>query len=261
MTTPALHVVRKGQGDPVLLLHSGGMSSRQWRRLQDRLAVSYEVLAPDFLGSGANPPWPAGTPFHFQQDVDAVRALVEPLDRPFHVVGHSYGGLVALTLARQLPERIRSVAVYDPVAFGVIRDAQDAEGLADLARSDQLRDPASGGTEAWMEQFIDYWSGPGAFQSFPPESRAAFVRVAPKVFLEVASLATDPTRLADYAALTAPVLLLAGETSPPAARRVTALLEGALPRVRRVVVEGAGHMGPITHGERVAELIEQHIGA
>ncbi len=255
----SLHLVRKGQGPAVVLLHSGGMSARQWRRLQDRLAPRFDVLAPDFLGSGDNPPWPAGEPFHFHQDVAQVEALLDALGAPAHLVGHSYGGLVALTVARRAPQRVRSLAVYDPVAFAVLEGDDAADVRADRAAADLLRDAADGGSATWMGAFIDYWSGAGTWGALPDESRAAFERVAPKVYLEVQSLLTDRTPLDAYRGLDLPALLLSGERTPRAAQRVTELLVSALPRATRAVIPGAGHMGPITHGEAVGAAIERHL--
>ena len=65
----ALHVTIRGEGETVLLLHSGGMSSRQWRRLSDRLSSSFRVVAPDFPGSGSNPLWPDDRPFDLSLDL------------------------------------------------------------------------------------------------------------------------------------------------------------------------------------------------
>lgn len=259
-----LHVDERGAGTPVVLLHSGGMSSRQWRSLAERLAPTHRVLAPDFLGSGKNPPWPDEVPFHFDLDVAAVARVLDGLDQPAHLVGHSYGGLVALTVARRHGVRVRSLAVYDPVAFGVLRDPPDAEGLADLARAEAqpvFTDESRGGGEEWMEAFVDYWNGPGAWRSLPATSREQFVRVGRKVFREVMSLMADRTGAAAYAGVTAPALVLGGERSPAAARRVTEVLAATLPGARREVIAGAGHMGPLTHGAAVDALIAAHIDA
>ncbi|MDB4932995.1 MAG: alpha/beta superfamily hydrolase [Myxococcaceae bacterium] len=257
-----LHVDERGAGTPVVLLHSGGMSSRQWRSLAEGLAASHRVLAPDFLGSGKNPPWPDEVAFDFALDVAAVGRLFDRFEGPAHVVGHSYGGLVALTLARARPDRVRSLAVYDPVAFGVLYEPADGSGLADLARAGSdpvFTDEARGGSEEWMQTFVDYWNGPGAWRALPATSREQFLRVGRKVFREVTSLMNDRTGAAAYGAVTAPTLLLSGERSPLAARRVTEVLAGALPNARREVVAGAGHMGPLTHAAAVEPLIARHI--
>src|SRR6185295_2306168 len=77
---------------PVVLLHSGGFTSRQWRRLRERLTPRFDFAAPDFLGYGSRGPWSDGEPFHFHRDVELVESLMR---EPAHLVGHSYGGLIA----------------------------------------------------------------------------------------------------------------------------------------------------------------------
>lgn len=258
----SLHVEVAGAGTPVLLLHSGGMSSRQWRKLAEGLASSYQAVSPDFLGSGDNPLWPEGEPFDFHQDVDAVAEIVRRLGGAFHVVGHSYGGLVALTLARQMPESVLSLAVYDPVAFGVLYDPPDAEGLADVTSGDTdavFSDPAYAGSAAWLELFVDYWNGKGAWQTLHPGFRDGFLRVGYKIWAEVQSLLQDRTPASAYAVIHAPALLLHGERSPVAARHVVARLADAMPNARLQALAGAGHMGPITHLAQVNDAIARHI--
>ncbi len=270
MLVSGLHVVVRGAGAPVVLLHSGGMSSRQWRKLMDALASaspSWRALAPDLLGSGDNPPWPDDAPFEHALDVAAVLAVVAAEGRPVDLVGHSYGGLVALTLAREHPELVRSMVLYDPVAFGVLHSADrataaDAEALADLARvaaDPAFVDPALGGTDAWMLAFVDYWNGAGTWRATPAAGREAFLRVGKKVSYEVRSIMADRTPREAYAGITAPTLLLSGEHTPLAARQVTRVLCDALPHAQRREVPGAGHMGPITHAELVNRWILEHL--
>jgi pimeloyl-ACP methyl ester carboxylesterase len=240
------------------------MSSRQWKALSDALAGAYEVTAPDLLGSGKNPRWPDDAPFHFNMDVDDLVARLERIGRPAHIVGHSYGGLVGLAIARKYPQMVRSLAVYDPVAFGVIHDPPDAEALADLDRAAQnpvFSDDARGGGAAWFEAFVDYWNGPGAFRALPPATRDAFLAVGRIVYLEVRSLMDDRTPASAYAGFDRSVLVLSGEKSPPAARRVSERLAATMPGARLATVAGAGHMGPITHSEEVNRRILEHLRA
>lgn len=238
------------------------MSSRQWSRLSEMLGATHRVLAPDLIGSGANPPWPDDEPFDLLQDVEVLESLIDQLGGAAHLVGHSYGGLLALTVARRAPSRVRSLAVYDPVAFGVLYEPEDAEGLADLARAAShpvFTDYERGGSDAWFEAFIDYWNGPGAWRGMAEAGRASFLRVGRKVFYEVWSLMHDRTPASAYAGIEAPALLLGGAGSPAAARRVVQVLSPALPDSRLQMIAGAGHMGPLTHGPIVNEAIAAHI--
>jgi len=248
--------------EAVVLLHSSGMSARQWGRLSSLLDPVHQVEAPDFLGSGDNPPWPDDRAFHLEMDIDLIEKRVRARGRPAHLVGHSYGGLIALLLAVRSPDLVRSLAVYDPVAFGVLHDAGDREGLADLMRVGAhplFLDDASGGGDAWFEVFVDYWNGPGAWRGMSANGRESFLRVGRKVYYEVRSLSKDRTPRAAYSGVKAPALLLGGARSPAAARRVVSLLAEALPNGRELLIPGAGHMGPLTHAALVNTAVEEHI--
>ena len=240
-----------------LLLHSGGFTSRQWRKLSEALAPDFDVLAPDLLGYGESGPWPDGVPFHFRQDLDYVESL---LDGDVHLVGHSYGGFLALQLALRRPERVQAIAVYDPVAFGILDPVDDADAWSQLLLVKQTWDrDESGVDEAWLRAFIDWWNGPGAWDRLGEETRRAFRTMGWKVFQEVISLAADRTNRATYATITAPTLILGGASSPLAERRVVEKLGTALPHATAQLIPGVGHMGPISHAALVNEAIAAHL--
>ncbi len=182
MTTTKLFLSDRGEGDPVVLLHSGGMSSRQWRLLGDVLSARWRVIAPDLIGCGGNPAFVDDPAFDLQQEVDAIVASL-PETGPIHFVGHSYGALLALKIALQQPERVRSLSLYEPPAFGILHDPPDEEALAGLAaleKDETFAREELGGTEAWMRGFIDWWNEPGAWDRLPEPSRAAFLKVGRK---------------------------------------------------------------------------------
>ena len=110
-----------GQGPTVVLLHSSGSSGRQWDPLIAGLHDRFRLHAVDLHGHGGTPAWQAGRPMSLEDDA----ALVEPLllaPGGVHLVGHSYGGALALKLAALHPERVNSVAVYEPVLFRLLLD-------------------------------------------------------------------------------------------------------------------------------------------
>lgn len=244
-----------GAGDPVLLLHSGGFSSRQWRRLTQSLAPSHRVLAPDLLGYGGSSPIAEGEPFEYGEDVDALEAIAAG-EGPLHVVGHSYGGLLALQLALRKPAAVRSLALYEPVAFGAL-DCPGDEGLRDASG---LLSPSFEG-EPWLARFVEWWNGPGAWSALAPEARAGFLAVGWKVFREVNSLLVDRTSSATYGTIAAPTLLLGGGKTPAAERRVVENLAAAMQHAKLEVFPEMGHMGPITHATTVNAAIVAHIAS
>ncbi|HTL33050.1 MAG TPA: alpha/beta fold hydrolase, partial [Kofleriaceae bacterium] len=190
--------------DTVLLVHSSGFTSRQWRKLAESL-TGYRVIAPELLGYAE--PWPKGRAFHFREDVDHLAAL---LDGPTHVVGHSYGGFLALHLALAYPDRVRSLAVYEPVAFGVL--------AADDPLAVDVRNVSASNVdqETWLSRFVDWWNGPGAWAQLAPQTQQAFRDVGGKLMLEVESLSRDTTDRTGFARITQPTLVMFGEATKPA---------------------------------------------
>jgi pimeloyl-ACP methyl ester carboxylesterase len=243
-----------------LLIHSGGFTSRQWRKLGDALAGDFDVVAPDLLGYSASDPWPNGKPFHFREDLDFIESLLGDGDDRVHLVGHSYGGFLALQLALRRPERVQAIAVYEPVAFGILDDVEDADARAQLALVKQTWEPdESGADEAWLRGFVDWWNGAGAWDHLGDETRRAFRTIGWKVFQEVLSLAADRTDRATYATITAPTLILGGTKSPFTERRVVEKLGAALPHATARFIEGVGHMAPISHAALVNDAIAAHL--
>lgn len=242
----------------VLLVHSGGFTSRQWKRLIKELGSDHEILNPDLIGYGSGPPWPVGMPFHFHSDVDRLVGMLD--GAPTHLVGHSYGGFLAMQLALRAPGSIRSIAVFEPVTFGVL-GPEDAETRAVIDLLPPYHPDANGVDEVWLAGFVTWWQGPGAWQGLAPETQQAFRDAGWKLSQEVASLSADTTSRATYATITAPTLVLGGALTQPAEMHVIQRLAAALPNGTLKVFPGMGHMGPITHGSEVNSAIAAFIRA
>lgn len=256
---PELAFGQEGSGVPVVCLHSGGFTSRQWKRLAAALAPSHRVIFPDLLGYGASGAWPADAPFHYQLDVDAVVALLATLGEPAHLVGHSYGGFLAAHVARVAP--VRSLALYEPVTFSVLDPVRDADALAALDVKRTWEPGASGVDEAWFTSFVDWWNGAGTWAAMPAEGKAAFRTAGWKLYEEVRTLSADRTGAAGFATIRAPTLVMGGARTPLTERRTVERLSAAVPGARLEMFDGAGHMGPITHHAVVNAAIAAHVRA
>jgi len=253
-------VAERGEGPPVVLLHASGLGAQQWGAFLPRLAEKHRALAPDLLGYGKSAAWP--DPDHFELDADlaVVRAVVAHAGAPVHLVGHSYGGVLALCVAHDLPHAVRSVLVYEPVAFGVL-NGRDPESVAALAALEDgtFLDPRTGGDARWVARFIEFWNGEGAWDRLPPARQAALVARGRKSFLEVRAL-MELTRAADAWRIHAPTLVMAGTRSPEIERSVCRILAESLPDARLHPFDGAGHMGPVEEPRRFVAAVAEHLG-
>jgi len=133
-----LHVTVWGDGPPAVLVHgSFGWGEHTWRE-QRPLADRYRLLLVDRRGFGRTPP--ADRRVDFEPDADDVADILAGEPRA-HVVGHSYGAIVALLAAAQTPNAVRSLCVIEPPAFGVARGNPEVEELIRLI--DEAADDAS----------------------------------------------------------------------------------------------------------------------
>lgn len=114
-TSPGLNITVWGEGEPAVFVHgSFGWGEETWAK-QRPLAASHRLLLVDRRGFGGSP---ADGRVDFDRDANDIAVL---LGDGAHLVGHSYGGVVALLAAGLRPEAVRSLTVIEPPAFGVAR--------------------------------------------------------------------------------------------------------------------------------------------
>jgi pimeloyl-ACP methyl ester carboxylesterase len=252
-----------GSGEPILFLHCTGGSSRQWHPFAAGLRGHFQIIAPDLCGYGGTSHWPGSERFSLANEVALVTALIDRFGGPMHVVGHSYGGAVALQIARRCPECLNSLTLIEPAAFHLLIDGDRADELA----FDEIMDIAAtiaravncGDYFKAMRRFVDYWSGEGTWAALSSQQRAALAASIEKVTLEFWATLNEPTRLEDFAEIELPTLVLCGGRSPLPARRICSHLARTLPKAELRTIDGAGHMMPTTHVAEVHSLVIAHI--
>ena len=114
------HVVVAGPQDayPVLLLHCWTGNWSLWQTTMERLAGKFRFIAPDHLGFGQSDK-PRGDHYQIVQQAERAKFILESFGYArAHVVGHSMGGQIALTLAAQYPDMVTRLVVVDPAVQG-----------------------------------------------------------------------------------------------------------------------------------------------
>jgi len=108
-------------------------------------------------------------------------------------------------------------------------------------------------------RFVDYGAGAGAWAGMPDQRRRPVATAMRTVKSEWHAAFEEPVPLSAFGALDVPTLCLVGSDSPASSRAIARLLAKTLPRVSEVEIEGVGHMGPVTHPDRINALIEDHL--
>ncbi len=248
---------------PVIALHCSGAGAAQWRQLGDALDSRYELVAPEHYGCDSVGPWSGERAFTLADEAVRTIGIIDRSDCKVHLVGHSYGGGVALRAAVERPNRIASLTLYEPSAFHLLKamGARGAVALAEIqAIATQIGEAViTGDYRGGVSSFVDYWGGPGAWAALRPSVQAALTRWTPKAPLDFRALIDEPTSASAYADLRFPALIMRGERAPAPTRLIAETLPTLMPAARLVVIPGAGHMGPLTHASEVNAAIERHI--
>ena len=249
----------------VVCLHSSAAGGKQWRRLVAEGGDGLQWHTPDLFGHGSRPGWPELMPSQLCVEANGVLSgLPWPREQGFHLVGHSYGGAVALQIALQQPRRVLSLTLYEPVAFGLLPSL-----APDEPAWEEIRDVAAmlgtaldrGDGPGAARGFCGYWQGRDVWPELDDAQRQRLAEAMPTVRRHFEALFAARWSDSLLGLLRMPVHLICGSASRASARRVAQTLASRLPDARLDWLEGAGHMAPMTHPERVNPLLLDSLGA
>ena len=245
--------VRRGDGAAVLLIHCALAHLGAWAGVMAGLR-GHQVTAFDLPGHGGSPDWDE-TQDYQAQSVEWAASL---LDGSSHVVGHSFGGTVALRLAVERPDLVSRLTLVEPVYF-VATKAYDPDAFAAHEASFQpvVDAHAAGDLKAMAHAFTALW-GTGQ----PPSERELehLAGLMPLIIAQGAGITQDSGGIfapGVVERLACPVHLIRGSETQPIVPVIHRAVMARLPQAVETVIGGAGHMAPITHPRDVTAAILQ----
>jgi lipase len=258
-----VHWASQGEGAPVVALHGSASTEAQWRTLTGYLSGRFRVMTPDLAGYGRSAR-PLG-PQNLATEAAFLRPVLDATGGPVHLIGHSFGGAVALAVAVMMPERVRSLTLIEPAAFRLLSGSEGADLLLAqeiAALAHDVRGSLRGGQrEVAAARFIDYWNGSGAWARSSDRLRGFVLGALDRLAENFAALAAPGLTTRALARIACPTLVVAGLDSPLPALRSSEIVAGTIPGARFEIIAGAGHMAPLTHPHIVDPLIRRHLVA
>ncbi|MDO6710880.1 alpha/beta hydrolase [Aliiglaciecola sp. 2_MG-2023] len=242
---------------PIIALHGTASTGQQWQSLRKAYSGYREVISPNLPGYGCQ----------FSPPSVGLTARLQPmlndfiqLNHPVHLVGHSFGGALALRLAEIFPNKCLSVTVYEPTSLDVFRQATDQKGVQLLNEIQTLATKVTNASPLQaMALFINFWMGKGHWQSLRSDAQQQLAQYATITAQDFKDGLFEVEYPSEYQPYSGPVRLIFGDKTVEIAKHMSHLLAGKLPNASLLQLNGLGHMGPIQNPAAVNQAIMQHV--
>lgn len=235
---------------PVVFVHGTLGDLKVWSGQETLFAQRYRVLVYSRRYHPPNPQVDDNQTYSPKLHAEDLAALLLTLDvGPAHIVGSSYGAYVALVLAREHPELVRSLVLADAPIFPLLSHGEVSDSVAAVFYNNAL-DPArrafaAGDSVAGIRAYYDgVKGGRGRFDALPAAARADLLAHAFEMRREMLANRRDywpPISCAELGRVTTPVLLVKGDRSPPVFQRITDEMARCLQSDSMVVIPNAEH--------------------
>jgi pimeloyl-ACP methyl ester carboxylesterase len=257
-----------GHGPAILLLHGITGAAEDWEPVLPLLAEDHSVLAPDLLGHGESDKAPGDYSLGALACQARDLSLALGQDRAT-VIGHSFGGGIAMQFGYQFPERMERLVLVSSGGLGrdvspILRAATlpGAELVLPLIASDPVISAGSAvGRFLKRLGLADRGDLPEIGTHFSrlndPEKRRAFLTTARAVLDPGGQRISATNRL--YLTELGPSLIVWGERDPIIPARHGVEAHNLMPGSRLEVFEGAGHFPHHDQPERFARLVSEFI--
>jgi len=250
----------RGSGPTIVLVPGSCSTGAAWRPVLGAWDDRFRCVTTSLLGYGGTAERRTVHDSAITHEAEAIEAVIRKAGCPVHLVGHSFGGLVAIAVALRQRASLASLTFVEAPALELLRDDADPRHYRAIRAmtEDYFAAFARGDAEA-VSTMIDFYGGAGTFASWPPRVRAYAVETTAVNVLDWASAYGFALSIAALNAIDIPVLVLWGEASHPAVQRASVLLAEGMRHTASAEIRGAGHFMIATHADVIGRLIAQHV--
>lgn len=251
-----------GTGSPVILVHSSMAGAHQWSALMRELEGSFLVRAVNLFGYGGTPAWSRPEPPSLDDYAELVVRAVPRTARGVRLVGHSFGGAVAMRAAERLGARAESLVLVEPSLFYLSNTEGRDEAFGEIrALAERMKElAASGATERAAHHFIDYWAGQGAWTASSPQRRSIYTEFVRVVLHEWGAILVGETTPEQWRErLPSRTVIISSPKPMDPSRAVMQVLADACSDWGYEHLSEGGHLAPITHPHVVNPVIARFL--
>jgi pimeloyl-ACP methyl ester carboxylesterase len=249
-----------GSGPAVVLLPGSCSTGAAWRPIIAAWGNQFRSVTTSLLGYGGTGERRDPADPSISRNAEAMESVIRKAGGQVHLVGHSFGGLVALAVALRNRVSLASLVIIEAPAVDILRERNEHQHYRTFRRMTEayFADFAGGNAEA-IAAMIDFYGGAGTFASWPPRLRAYAVETTAVNMLDWADAYGFPLSETSLAAIRIPLLVVRGGASPEAVQRANALVCELANNGTLATIDGAAHFAIATHAVDIAGRIAAHV--
>jgi pimeloyl-ACP methyl ester carboxylesterase len=253
----ASYFEEQGSGSPIVLIHGSYATTSTWKKMVEYLAVDHHCISIKLPGHCGTPDPEDFSEPTIETELEILEQVVNLLtDKPIHLVGHSFGGVIALAQALKGNLNLSQLTLFEPVTVSVLDELQDQE-MSAIVQSflAGYRFDVSQNIPYACGQVIEFWGGKGAFESLPEFIKDSMVPLVKNNIRHWDAEAVIGYNLDDIQNLTIPTRLVYGTNSNQVARAICEHLHKQIPQSKRYIIEGASHFLVTSHSTECLEAL------
>jgi pimeloyl-ACP methyl ester carboxylesterase len=246
-----------GAGPTVVLVPGSCSTGAAWRPVIAVWQGQFRCVTTSLLGYGQTAERRTAQDPCISHEAEMLESVIRNAgDGPVHLVGHSFGGVVALAVALRGRLKLASLSIVEAPAVELLRESDEHRHYSAFRQMTEayFNDFGNGNKQA-IASMIDFYGGAGTYASWPPRVQAYAVETTPVNILDWASAYDFALSKAILAAVKVPTLVVRGGASHPAMQRANELLSTHIRGASLMTIAGAAHFMIATHAAEVANAV------
>lgn len=251
--------IEAGRGEKVILIHSSVAGAKQWRSLMGALADGYHVIAINLFGYGKTRVWEDnGGSQRLEDQARLIVPFLPAAGEQFSIVGHSFGGSVAMKAAALFKDQVKRLVLIEPNPFYLLENHgrtaayQEAVTLRDLIKTHGK----AGSWEIAAEKFADYWTGAGSWNAMPNDRKEKFSQALKPNFHEWDAVMNEETPLREWERdLPQDTTVLSAADTVNSIEEIIVMMRESFPGWKFERIDRGGHMAVLSKPEQINPLI------
>lgn len=259
-----ISAIRNGEGPLIVFLPPGASSAAAWRAVTEILSSEFECLAVNLSGYAETEAFLSNRPMTLDDEAEAVLALMSTHNDCLHLVGHSYGGAIAIRLAQQYGYRFSTLTLIEPAVYPMLSQAGELDLAEDVLQINRafIARVHDGDDEAAFQAYFDFYNnGLRKWADLSGSVKQRLLSVAKPVAAALEAVHASESKLDELAKLQIPTLVVAGAETDKMHASLARTIAQTVPNSRLKTIPNAGHMCSLTHPTELAGLIQSHIAS